>query len=111
MPGRSLRSVSLNSREREITGEQLRRHVEALGVKAQELGAWLGLETETVERTVSMQGADPALVWLVRDGLDALARHRGVDAGGWTVLTDASRQAAQRWFRLRPVPSVDSFGA
>ncbi|GAA1541203.1 hypothetical protein GCM10009762_13360 [Dermacoccus barathri] len=59
-----------------------------------------------MEDTVAVRGADSVVVWLVRDGL---ARHRGVDAGGWTVLTDSSRQAAQRWFRLRVVPPVESF--
>ena len=103
------RGVSLNSREREVTGEQLRRHVEVLGVSEQALAAWLDLEPQAVEDTVAVRGADPVVVWLVRDGLDGLARHRGVDAGGWTVLTDSSRQAAQRWFRLRVVPPVESF--
>ncbi|GAA1569048.1 hypothetical protein GCM10009763_16440 [Dermacoccus profundi] len=37
------RGVSLNSREREVTGEQLRRHVEVLGVSEQALAAWLDL--------------------------------------------------------------------
>lgn len=96
--------MSLNHREREITGVELRRHADAAGLGASERGAWLGLDEVTVARVLTMTEADPVLVWYLRDALDAAVRRRGADGGGWSVLTDAARLRAQQWFALRDVP-------
>lgn len=96
--------MSLNRNETEQTGRELRRHAEVTGLEAAQLGHWLGVPTSAVEQVLAMDGADPALVWLVRDALDLDARERGLDAGGWSTMTDANRRRAQAWFRLRDVP-------
>lgn len=97
--------MSLNRTETQQTGRELRRHAEAAGLDAAQLGDWLGASESAVEQVLAMDGADPALVWLVRDALDLEVRERGLDAGGWSTMTDANRRRAQSWFRLRDVPA------
>lgn len=57
-----------------------------------------------LDHFLQMDGsAHPATVWQVRDALDQAATTNGADAGGWSVLTAASRRKAQGWFRLQDV--------
>lgn len=98
--------MSLNARERQVTGGELTAHVEALGVSNEAIGAAAGLDADDVAAVLRMGDVDPSDVWAVRDVLDAEASRRGVDAGGWSVLTDASRAQASRWFALRQVGAI-----
>ena len=70
-----------------------------------ELCEWLDLSPAELEHVLQMDGdAHPVTTWLVRDALDQAVAESGADAGGWSVLTNASRREARGWFRLQDVP-------
>ena len=96
--------MSLRGNQFQQTSDDLHRHLEASGLDEAELGRWLGLDTDEVRHVLSMRDVDPATAWLVRDALDQAVRERGVDAGGWRVLTTAARRKAEGWFHVREVP-------
>lgn len=100
--------MSLNRSEIEATRADLRRHLDASGLTPDDLAAWLGVPSRRVDEALAVEGADPALVWYVRDALDAEVRRKGTDAGAWTVLSDAARRTAQAWFRLHALPPRDA---
>lgn len=95
--------MSLDRSQQQATGEDLRRHLEASGLTTADLAGWLDLPAADIENALSMSGADPLVVWQVRDALDQVTRPSGGE-GDWSVLTEANRRRAQQWFRLRDVP-------
>lgn len=97
--------MSLNEQERARTAQELSAHADALGLTHEQIAQKAGLGADAVDGILSMASGDPVATWAVRDVLDAEARRRGVDAGGWSVLTDAARVQATRWFALRDVAS------
>lgn len=96
--------MSLNDRERQRTGEELVAHADELGMGAADIAPRAGTTPDVVAAVLRMDDAvSPVDVWAVRDALESERERRGVDAGDWSVLSDAARQRALTWFALRDV--------
>jgi hypothetical protein len=97
--------MSLNEREQRRTSDELRRNLALSGLTTDEAAADLGFSAERLESTLGLDFAsDPVDAWQLRDYLEQAI----TDAGGvpvpFTVLTEASRERARGWFRLREAP-------
>lgn len=103
--------MSLDSAQRARTAAELRQHLEVSGLRVADVASWLGWAPADVESVLAMDGrTSPVDVWLLRDVLDTAVANSGRDAGGWTVMTDAARQQAQVWFRLKTPPPQPHLG-
>ncbi|MFT4211921.1 MAG: DUF2316 family protein [Microbacterium sp.] len=100
--------MSLNARERERTRAELQRAFELVGRDADAVAADLDVTPDRLRRTVAVDDADPADVWLLRDYLVQAAADLDRGPVVFTVLTDAARAQADAWFDLRRAPRRDT---
>ena len=99
--------MSLTEAERKRTSNELRLNLERSGLTRAQASADLGLSTDDFERILSVRGADPSDVWLLRDYLEQAVRDAGGQPAPYTVLTESGRAAAAGWFGLRTAPRHD----
>lgn len=98
--------MSLNKREQAATSEELGVNLELSGLGVEGLQRDLGMDEERIEAALAVAGADPIDVWLVRDYLERLVVTRGATPRAYSVLTEAARLSALKWFALYDIDDV-----
>jgi len=97
--------MSLSNAERLATSQELQENLLLSDLTNLQVATDLGYSLSRLAATVALSaGNDPADVWQLRDYLQQAVRDSGVEAAPFTVLTEQSRSAAQRWFGLRQAP-------
>lgn len=92
--------MSLTSRERTQTARELRANLELSGLDREQLGRLTGWDDVHLDATLSLERADPADVWKLRDLLERAVRDAGRQPVPFTVLTESARAAARGWFGI-----------
>lgn len=104
--------MSVHRDEQGRTGRELAANLALAGFTAEQAAAALGLSAWRMDQALRVAAAaDPVDVWSLRDYLDAAVLAATGTAAEWTILTDAARARASRWFALRtphrePAPAV-----
>lgn len=97
--------MSLNSKQRQTTRDELHANLDLSGLSTEQLRDSLDFTDVQLQRALDADPAtDPADVWLLRDFVEQVVRDRGLEPRHFTVLTEGSRGAANRWFGLRQAP-------
>jgi hypothetical protein len=95
--------MSLNASQRRLTSTELRANLELAGGTVDELadraGRTRGAVTDALDVT---PGADPVLVWELRDLLETAVEAKGLTPVPYTSLTEGARRSAAGWFGISP---------
>ena len=96
--------MSLTEQQRERTAQELAANLELAGLSIEQVCAALRFNQRQARATLAVRGVDPADVWLLRDHLERAVLDAGRTPVSFTVLTEAARPAAGRWFGVQPKP-------
>ena len=98
--------MSLTDQQRDRTAQKLAANLELAGLTIEQLCAVVSFTERQAQATLAVGRADPADVWLLRDVLERAALDAGRVPVPFTVLTEAARPAARRWFGVQPKPGL-----
>lgn len=95
--------MSLNRAQRAATSAELMTNLELSGLTAEQLRDDLGWSAAELDQTLAVTGADPAMVWMLRDVLEKAILARGLRPEPYSWLIPGMAEPQQRWFGL-PLP-------
>lgn len=94
--------MALNEPERLATSDELFENLALSGLSIETVAERLGYTTEEVQDAFVVNGAEPRVVWRLRDLLEDAAEAAGQVPVPYSVLTEERRLQASNWFGIEP---------
>lgn len=98
--------MSLNRTERSDTRDELNANLALSGLTPDDIASALEWNPARTNAALSVTGAEPRDVWLVRDYLEVIITAAGQIPLPYSSLTVEMRSAADSWFGLVAVADV-----
>lgn len=95
--------MSLNRTERGDTRDELNANLALSGLNPDDIASALHWTPARTKTALSVSGAEPRDVWLVRDYLEVIITATGHASVPYSSLTEQMRNAADSWFGLADV--------
>lgn len=92
--------MSLTPAQQRQTAAELQANFELSGLSTADLRQLTGWTQSRVVATLTIDGADPADVWRLRDLLEAEVLAAGRTPVSFSVLTEQVRASAEVWFGI-----------
>lgn len=92
--------MSLTPAQQRQTAAELQANFELSGLSTADLRQLTGWIQERIVATLTVDSADPADVWRLRDLLEAEVRSAGRKPVPYSVLTEQARASARAWFGI-----------
>ncbi|MBN9105743.1 MAG: DUF2316 family protein [Propionibacteriaceae bacterium] len=92
--------MSLTPAQQRQTAAELQANFELSGLSTADLRQLTGWIQERIVATLTVDSADPADVWRLRDLLESEVRSAGRTPVPYSVLTEQARASARAWFGI-----------